>query len=101
MWGVCFAVIRAFFSKLSPCIHHHTCFSRDFVLSHRFSFSILTTVQVLINYWLMAIPGLLLGSMAGPVINKLIGPRYVLLAFVIILLADIGREIAVIISSAP
>lgn len=38
--------------------------------------------------WLLVLPGLLLGSMIGPFVNKLVGPRRILIAFVVLLFAD-------------
>eukprot|EP00047_Mylnosiga_fluctuans_P019572 m.83953 g.83953 ORF g.83953 m.83953 type:complete len:331 (-) comp8180_c0_seq1:401-1393(-) len=55
--------------------------------------------KVPINYWICAIPGLLFGSMAGPVINRVCGSRAVLYAFVLLLVVDLGREIELIIEA--
>jgi len=42
-------------------------------------------------YWLMVLPGILVGSVVGPYINAAVGSRRVMIAFVVLLLVEVGR----------
>jgi hypothetical protein len=46
-----------------------------------------------VNYWVTALPGLLVGSMLGPIINMVFGPKRVLTVFILILVLEIARSI--------
>lgn len=52
-----------------------------------------------VNYWVMALPGLLVGTMVGPVINLAVGPKVVLSVFVLILVVEIARSIQILAQS--
>eukprot|EP00048_Salpingoeca_helianthica_P024741 m.34945 g.34945 ORF g.34945 m.34945 type:complete len:349 (-) comp9565_c0_seq1:276-1322(-) len=49
-----------------------------------------------VNYWVTAIPGLLVGSMLGPIANLALGSRRILQLFVIILVVEIARSIQIL-----
>lgn len=43
-------------------------------------------------YWLMGLPGILIGSVVGPQINQAIGSRNIMIGFVVLLLAEVTRN---------
>jgi hypothetical protein len=55
-------------------------------------FHLLYLKDVPIAHWIMGLPGVLMGSIFGPFLNAMLGPKRVMIAFILVLVAEVIRN---------